>query len=284
MDSFGARFNYNNIWSSDILDGLALVGRKKDEPYEMGIDRQLITGDFNRFRRTVNHMGAKYLNPLSFQITVMKDPCKHSNQNDLYFTRQEISTINRWLTGTDYPTYFYFEDEFYESMPVYYRAVITAVDSVVIGQYIYELTYTVTCDSPFAWSGNINVTNAGQSTMTVNNNGDDITGYVYPIIMFNNTGSGNEIVTLTSVDDKKSIQLNVSGGSTLYLNTQTNVFSSKDNATGAVSVMKIKDVVLSPIDSLYIPRLRNGVNTFNISGSGCTVTFSYRIPFKVGAY
>lgn len=125
--------------------------------------REMMVGSINRHRLKANAMGTKWSNVLSFQLSLIKSPC--SDQEDFYFTEDEIDYIDAWLTSPNYPTLLHIyeaeKNEYLENPELYsdslylkydYFGVFTEIQPTYSGDKIIGLTATFSTNSPFAWS------------------------------------------------------------------------------------------------------------------------------------
>lgn len=316
MAKTGSSFEFNGT-SSDIY-GVVLCALDPIDEYEMGLARSPITGGLNRFRTRVNSLGASYDDVLQFDFTIMKNPCNLHSQNDALFTRREVRELNAWLTSPELPKLLKFEDD--ENDEVYYFATITEVESGAIGSKLYELTYTVTCDSPFAWSPlylyqyDPDDPDADENgIIKLKNDSDCYEDYIYPIIHIYPNETGN--LTIKNItDDNQSLTIAMRRDISITIDCQLQTFIDD---TGVIDLDDLlvanqveeepQDIEQDPVESpwgnpssgsqetsssgsidpydefdIYIPRLLYGVNKIQIEGDAI-VTFQYRTARKVGA-
>lgn len=96
-------------------------------------------------------------NKLTFQMSVGLKDCRM--QAGTFLTRTEIANIMRWLTGPN--TYRWMSIKQNDMMvapayalPLYqYKCMITDVQLQFIDDHPWGMTFTVTCDSPYAYQG-----------------------------------------------------------------------------------------------------------------------------------
>lgn len=91
-----------------------MIAGVQTNDYVFGLSRDVMRGEFNRYRNRPGHMGTKWQNPLSFKISFIKDVCSEPTQRNLVFTEEEVNAINAWLTSPDYPTLFHMYDYDFE--------------------------------------------------------------------------------------------------------------------------------------------------------------------------
>lgn len=107
MGSYGQYFIYDGK-SSEEFDIVIAGLQKYDTP--LNLSRDVSQSTINRYRTILNTYGVKYTEPLSFNLQLMKDPCKYTNMDELRFTRQEIRDIAAWLTSPITPRLFHMYD------------------------------------------------------------------------------------------------------------------------------------------------------------------------------
>lgn len=99
---------------SSIDYGLIIAGIEQNDEVNLGLKRDVLSGTFNRNKQKVFHMGTTWSEPLSFSITLMKNPCNIDYDNEqLEFTENEINSVATWLTSPDYPTLFHMFDYYF---------------------------------------------------------------------------------------------------------------------------------------------------------------------------
>lgn len=73
----GKYFTYNGYSSEDF--GLMLGGFNVNEDIPLGLSRNILKGEMNRYRKIPNFMGTSYVDVLQFTISLIKDPCENAN-------------------------------------------------------------------------------------------------------------------------------------------------------------------------------------------------------------
>ena len=104
---FGQYFEYNGHKSTDF--GLMIGGLNMSTDIPFAMARDTYVGALNRYKNKVNHMGTKWSGVLQFTLSFVKDTC--TSPNDMFFTEEEVNTINSWLTSPDFPLLFHMYDE-----------------------------------------------------------------------------------------------------------------------------------------------------------------------------
>lgn len=275
MAKYGISFEYDGKSSNDF--GVILASIEKNQEFEMGLTRDVIKGGMNKYRNQVNHLGSKYSDVLVFDFTIVKNTC-NKNPGDLLFTRSEVRQINAWLTSPEFPKLLHFNDS---DEYIAYFAIITDVTDGAIGDKVYSLTYTVTCDSPYGYSDLItktveNSSSTSSTSFVVSNTSDDLVNPVYPMITITPHSTG--IISIKSnTDSEKVLTITAKKELDITINTRLQMFYD------SVGLLDFEDIGLSDESDIYIPRLLQGDNNFTVTGD-CAVTFSYRCPRKVGAF
>lgn len=277
---FGKKFTYDNHSSEE--HSLIIASFEQNTEIPMGLSREILKGEMNRFRTSPNHMGTSYQDVLSFNITVVKNPSNHDSQKELYFTEDEVDEINAWLTSPDYPTLFHMYDYEEETYKKYdYFGLFTDVQTNEVAGYIVGLTYTLTTNSPYAFTNIITkeFECLGETNITINVNTSERKREIYPIIKL--LPSGNELgrvnIQIKNVtDNNRVLNLNV-------LKEPITIDCGKSKIYDSVGLLSFEDLGVSDIDYLYWVKLYHGTNNLVITGD-TTITFEYREPRKVGAY
>lgn len=88
------------------------INSNNDVPFAM--NRNILKGEMNRYRSNPNHMGTAWTDVLSFNISVIKDPCIFPEYQEAFFTEEEVDEINKWLTSPDYPIVLHMYDYEYK--------------------------------------------------------------------------------------------------------------------------------------------------------------------------
>ena len=271
MAIYGKSFTYNGKSSDDFDIFLASVNTISS--YEMGLDQSMIVGEMNKYRNHQNYNGVKYNDVLSFEFSIVKNPCNDS-ENNMSFTRKDVREINKWLTGCKYPSVLHFNDD---DEYIDYICLITSVDNESFGGDIIELKYTATCIAPYGYSEiktfEKNITSS--STFQIENNSDEVNDYVYPIITITPNETGE--IQLKNSDDNAALTINSKKKLAITINCELQQFYDE------IGLLSFEDLSITDISSIYIPRLKYGTNNFTVIGN-CSIKFEWREPRKVGAY
>lgn len=201
------------------------------------------------------------------------------NDSD-YLTSNNIRIINAWLTSPQYPRLLKFIGDDYFSEEIEFFATITEV-STEHASLLYELTYTVTCDSQWGYTPLILCKTTSSSTLTreysIQNNSDCWEDYVYPTIKVSPKSHG--IITIKNkTDNNRTMKINALKSDDFYIDCRNLKIYDITK-----SIVSFEDLGIEDIDDIYWPRLAYGENIFEFTGDA-TFEISYREPRKVGAF
>ena len=200
-----------------------------------------------------------------------------------YFTSDDISKINAWLTSPQLPILFKFINAEYLKEDIEYFVTVTASETENIGRP-YSLTFTFTCDSPYGYTPEIkqvfNV-KGNKYSQTFFNNTNCRNEYVYPIIYVEPLDNGQLTITNKTDNDKSLVLSNLQIGKSFYMDcNKFKIYT--ENVNGDKTSVSFDKLGLTP-STIYWPRLCYGDNTFEFSGVA-TLTFIYREPRKAGVF
>lgn len=280
MDKTCKYFTYDGRSSEDF--GIILGsedGAINEVP--MGLSRSSEHNGISKYRLVPNHTGTQYDDVLEFEVGFIKDPCLGGTQDDMKFTRSEISAINAWLTSPRFPQLLHFVDfdnSVKDDMYVDYFAVFTNITSNADGD-VHGLKFTVTCNAPFAFSQeykNVIDASSGSAECQIVCTTDERQMDVYPVITIEPLATG--IVTIENSTQGKSLSVECLNDNIVSIDNEKLKIS---DSTG--KLIKLSDLGLMDIGNLYWFSLSYGVNDIKITGEA-KVTITYREPRKVGAY
>jgi len=278
MTKFGKYFKYDGKTTEDF--GLIIGSFENKTETEIGLERSVDRGESNTYRTRANHFGTYYDDVLTFEITLIKDPCKFSGE-DLYFTRSETRKINRWLTSSHYPILFHmtdYDNHIIADEQVDYFGIFNSVEAHKAVN-IAGLTFTFTCDSPFAYSSVKEevITSETSVNSIIYNDSDEAHDYVYPLLKI--TPNIDGIITIKNeTDSNGTMDINCLIGNVVYIDAQK--LKVTDLAGGLISFEKLG---INDVDNIYWMRFCSGENKIKIIGNA-TVRFTWREARKVGAY
>lgn len=278
MAKFGKSFIYDGKSTEDFGSIIGSFENKTET--ELGLDRTVDRGEINMYRSRANHFGTHYDDVLTFEITLIKNPRQFSGQSS-YFTRSEIREVNRWLTSSHYPSLLHmtdYDDHIIADEQVDYFGVFNSVESNN-AENIVGLTFTFTCDSPFAYSAvkEKAISSITNAELIINNDSDETHDYIYPLLKI--TPNDDGIISIENeTDNNRTMDIDCLMGNVVYIDAQKLKIS--DDAGGLISFEKLG---ISDVDKIYWMRLCSGENKIKVTGNA-TVRFTWRELRKVGAY
>lgn len=277
MALHGKSFTYNGRSSEDfdlIIGGFQSV----DTP--LNLARDITKSTMNRYRHRTNTYGINYNDVLTFNIQLIKDPCKYSDQKDMRFTREQIREIAAWLTSPITPRIFHMFD-FPEMVDQEYDYYGIFTNMSAQDNEIYCLNCLFECNTPYALSAEQNII-IDDGEGIVSNPSDEFEDYVYPVIIITPTADVDapyDIRLINESDGNRSITLkNMKPQDTVTMDCQK---MTVKNQSG--SLMSLDDLNIDVVDYIYWFRLLHGDNQIKVSGDAI-VEFIFRYPVKVGAY
>lgn len=156
-----------------------------DSDIPLALERDMEMGETNKYRIEPNFYGDKWSSALTFELHIIKDICKHSNQKEMQFSQNEIREIARWLTSPHYPNWINFEytpDD--ENKISFYKGWFNNIETYVVGGAVYGLRLSFTCTTSFGYTDEKIVEISGVKSSLipklVENNGDELESYCYP--------------------------------------------------------------------------------------------------------
>lgn len=185
-------FTYCSKKLGDILDFIS-VDFDNDSAKFLAMDRDMETGETNRFRIEPNYYGDSWSDSLKFELHIIKNICTYPTQKDAAFSQDEIRKITRWITSVHMPQWIHFEYEEADCHDAaYYFGWFHDIETVVVGGGIFGLKLYFTCTSPFAYTGKIrnekSVTTYDH--MLIVNDSDELENYCYPQIQIHPVSDG----------------------------------------------------------------------------------------------
>ena len=189
-------FIFANHRLSEYGDFVSVDLNGGDSEILLGLERDMEMGNTNSYRLEPNYYGDKWSAPLAFELHIIKNPCKYSNQKELMFSKNELRQITRWLTSPHYPSWIEFEytsDKNNEEI-IYYKGWFNNIETFTVGGGIYGLKLYFTCSTSFGYTDYKNYEILGIAENTVNqniiNDSDELENYCYPQIKIvpNSTG------------------------------------------------------------------------------------------------
>lgn len=267
----GFKYNGHSSYEKDLI----IVNDSDSNDYNIGLEREIITGNTNHARYEAFGLSAKYSSMLEISFTVIKNPDYHIS--DVEFTREEVREVTAWLTSPTIPMLLSFDDPDEDPvLPVDYFGNFTNVQSFT-ARGVYGLKLTFLCSSPWGYSREYVyssiITESGN--LTIENTSDDWNVPVYPYITIVPAEHGQ--ITIENITDNGSFSFNCERNVTTYIDCRRLMVSDDTN------LISFRDLgwTTNTLDTLYWPRLIHGTNKFKITGN-CTIEMKCRFPRKVG--
>lgn len=322
-------FEFNGQSSREY--GIILASIDESDELE---SRTLILGQKNKYRPRENHFGTTYDKNYSFQITLIKNPCRATPLPDVvdgtliypelytptlnqegtllfpytyeanvvnnvlssgytgYFTSNEVRYLNAWLTSPQFPKTFKLINSEYYMEDIEFFVTINASNAEHIDKP-YKLTYTVTCDSPYAYTSlitkRVTASSEFDSKFSIYTSSDCWDDYVYPILKFtpvtvvdqDNEGGETkpkDIKITNHTDNERELTLSIS--EVVFMDCDKLRLYNEKNETVTFDELGVD---VDDIVKFYWLRLCHGNNDFTITGD-VIVDISYREARKVGAF
>lgn len=272
---YGKSFDYNGASTKDF--NLIIVSDENISDF--GMSKELLKGSSTKYRKTYNHFGAKYSNPLVFNIKLIKDVNYYSTQKELLFNENEISNIVAWLTSNDIPTLLHFKNYCTNADEnIDYFGVFTDIVPYVQNECVFGFITTFTCSSSYGFTKEYNyILDTTNSSIEIESMSDEYNDFVYPVIEIAPHSTGT--IVLKNETDNDSMTLNVQNGNNIYIDCANQIIKNE------AGNLKLSDlgVSISDISTFYWFRLLSEINVVTLSGNA-TVTIRCRYPKKVGAF
>lgn len=260
MSSYHTSFTYLNKNSYDDFN-LQIVHFDDGDSGEVDsyLSQEAIYADSPRGTKRTMY-GTKYNSVALLQITVMQP-------DGTEFGIEKTREINRWLTGSNQYSWM----ELYVGDEVKYRmhCFIQDVKPYKIDSRIVGFVITAESSSPWCYSNlqTISQKIAGNGTLQINNQSDDLYTYTEVRAIFQNTTGKKLTIENTTLDETTEIS-NLATNEVITLSE--NMFITSDKTTRIFGN-----------DFNYVwPKLKSGINDFTINGVG-TITFEYIYAMKV---
>jgi len=207
--------------------------------------------------------------PLSYKLVL----CAHEDVVDDqdFFNRWEIAEVAAWLCGHD--EYKYLTITQPDMTTFRYRCIITDMKVLTVASVPWAFQFTVTCDSPFAYSypekTTFQASTAG-ATVTFDNRSSRNRPYC-PVIELTMTGTSATIVNVT--DSNRTMQLT---------GLPTTAKKIRIDCANQVITDVSTGLNLYPYSNFVFLRLLRGDNTMVLTGD-FTMTITTEFPMDVGA-
>ena len=230
--------------------------------------------------------------PSSYDLTVANGTLL--SQHSDYFTSNDIKILNSWLTSPQFPKLLKikkpkkeYDNYFFEDIEFF--GVITSVNTENIGKP-YQVTYTVTCDSPYGYTPEQTVqassTDFSPTSFIINNQSDCAEEYIYPLLKITPHGSKGEISLINENDNQNKLILNLKdyeNNQPFYMDCKNMKIYYVDNDIENVVTFEELGITEKNVENIYWLRLCYGNNNITIQGN-IYVDVIYREPRKVGVF
>ena len=173
------------IYSDQALSqlGFTTADFHNDEEIPLALQREIIKGETNNYRKRANHITTTYSGTLEMEFHLIKKAYDRRSLDDLEISKHEIRAVTRWLSSVSRPALLQIAvpeaDE-----DLFYFGLFTNIETFTAGGRVYGLILTFTNDSPFAYSDIITDTFElqGHIDKVIDNNSDLLDDYCYPVI------------------------------------------------------------------------------------------------------
>ena len=208
-----------------------------------------------------------------------------TSQHEDYFTSNDIRSLNAWLMSPQFPKLFKFHNNDYFMEDIEYFVTITEVKTEH-SDNPYQLTYTVTCDSPYGYtplqSQKISSTKSYISEIILFNTSDCKNEYVYPLVKIFPTKPGKIKLSNQSDSGINELVLDIDEEHLFpfYMDCENLILYKKDETDISFDEIGING---DTINNLYWLRLCWGINKIQLNGDAI-VEITWREPRKVGIF
>ena len=170
---------------SDLSVKYVSVDFDGDADVDMAMERDMETGESNRYKVEPNYFYDKWNDTLEFELDIIKDPCKFTNQNSAIITKSERREITKWLTSSHFPEWLTFSgtnDSADDT--IRYFGWFNNIESYSVNAQTFGLKLYFKCTTPFGYTDDIltNVSCTTYKNVLIPNNSDELNTYVYPSI------------------------------------------------------------------------------------------------------
>lgn len=207
--------------------------------------------------------GVEYSSPLTSKITIV-------NKDGTYVNSDKQRELKKWLCKHRYS---WFQVDQADLSNIYYRCILNNPQMVNIGRMNGGISFTMTCDSPYAWSQEMSAEYAvtNDTGSFIFNHVSDIDEYILcPVVTITSNIAGTIEIINTSDSSRKVKIENCTVGEVITLDGTLDKISSSNGR-----------VVLNSWNKKFLEMIEGG-NNLTINGN-CTVKLTYRLPRRVGA-
>jgi len=173
--------------------GYVCVDFESKSEIPLSLSREINKGETNTYRKVANHYGVKYTDVLPLSFNIVKNPYDGNSQSEMIISEDDIREVTRWLTSSALPQWLTVTTK---NNSVRYKGLFTDITTFVVGCDVLGLEILFTCDSPYAYTGDIITSKdvAGYDTLTIENNSDELEDYVYPTISIDSVVTGSVFI------------------------------------------------------------------------------------------
>lgn len=237
-----------------------------------GLTREIQKGEINLRRKRANHYGAIPSDTIKFTLGIV--PVLKTGK--LGWTREQSTSINKWLQESDLPQLLHFNDN--KPDFINYYAVCTEIKDEIIND-INGKTITFVTDSPYGYTSSYKKTFTCVNELTFKYNSLSDDDIYYPTITISDVESRN--ILIKNMTDN---------GNVLSLSFEEDFYPNLIKISGQNEMITDENGNLIPFyklglgidgNPLYWFKLLSGFNEIKIAGK-CKVTIESSFPKKAG--
>ena len=212
---------------SSVFPDYTCVDFDTNDEINLSLSRDMVKGETNRYKIEADYFYDEWSEPLTFELDIVKNTCKHNNQLEMEFSKEEIRTLTRWLTSSHSPEWIKFDySAEYDNDAKYYYGWFENIETFVVGGMVYGLKLHFKCTTPFAYTNEFKKTiNATKSYVVdyIENNSDDMESCIYPLLKVHPNSDGQIFIANTT--DMEVVQQGTLslGGSSSYIDALLNI-------------------------------------------------------------
>ena len=236
---------------SGVLPNCISVDFEAKDEINLSLSRDMVKGETNRYKIEADYFYDEWSEPLTFELDIIKDPCKYNNQLEMEFSKEEIRTLTKWLTSSHFPEWIIFDyNAEYDNDAKYYHGWFENIETFVVGGIVYGLKLHFKCTTPFAYTKEKKKTiNATKNYVIdyIENNSDDMNSYIYPLLNVHPNSDGQIFIANTTdmnVVQQGTLSLNEAAS---YISVLVNVieaYAKKQGCTIEYTGTGVQNIVL----------------------------------------
>lgn len=263
---YGSSFTYDGVSSDSYNVILCTIDNFGLDEADMGLGTEIIWDSSSLAERY--EYASKYSSVLSFEMTLC-------NKDFTSFTRTQVRSLAKWLTGRTKSAWLSIKDEAYDDL--HYNCRVVSMAKKKAGSRVLGLVLKWECSSPFAYTEEYTcrytITGPGQQVILYNDS-DDTEHYLYPCLTIEARDNMDFFSIVNESDQNRETKLN---------QIAYNEIIRMDNQNGILST-NIHDKALLPLfEGRKWFQLLAGENRLRITGN-CNLSISYRFPRKAGDF